>query len=504
MKTTNKKTKKCKKGINGGKVQTTGGKVQTTGGKVQTTGGKVLTSGGFGCLFKPALHCKHTLNYDKQDQKMVTKLMTAKNARDEYKQSTIFRSILEDIPNYQNYFLVDGFSICEPAKLTEEDLEDFDENCDALKKKKFTAANINQNLDKILALNMPNGGIDVDDYVFSITDLKNVKASYTELNNSLVDLLVNGIDPMNKLKLYHCDVKGSNILVQRSSITGLMTRLIDWGLSIYKKDAITSIPNKLDRRPFQFNVPFSVILFNKKFQEKYNRFLKKYGKKGQKVDYYEIREFVINYIFYWNKERGAGHLKTINSIVKHLSYNELYAIENKKVKDHVIEYEFTYYYIVEYISKILFKYTTEDNKLNLLEYFSTIFLKNIDVWGLTMLYMVFLDHIQELFENENDNNNHDQFIQKIKYIIIHFLFETPTEVININNLVSEMQSLNVLIARFGEPNSSNDNSVNYFASLKKLDTTHIKEIGGKIHSKTRTKTIKKRTSANGKKRSLKQ
>ena len=501
MKRTNKKTKRCK--IKGCKFD---------GGKFD--GGKVSTSGGFGCLFKPALECDKSdiIGINSLDKKMVTKLMTTRHANDEYKQITMFRSILDHIPNYQNYFLVDGFSKCKPAELTKEDLEDFDENCDALKKKKFTAANINQNLDKILALNMPDGGVDVDDYVLAITDPKETKTAYTELNNSLVDLLVNGIDPMNQANLYHCDVKGSNILVQdqkddlaRPNLVpkddlakpnlvpgSLVTRLIDWGLSIYKKDTSTNagIPDKLDRRPFQFNVPFSVILFNKKFQEKYDRFLKQHL---LTVDYYEIREFVINYIFYWNKERGAGHLKTINMIVKHLSYNELNAIESKKVKNHVIEYEFTYYYIVEYISKILFKYTS-NGKLNLLEYFNQIFLKNIDVWGLTMLYMVFLDHIQEVFKNNKMNSGHDQFIQKIKYIIIHFLFETPTEVININKLAAELQTLNGLIEQFNKPNAGNSEKVNYFASLKKIDTTDItsiKIIGGKIYKKTRT--IKKRT-----------
>jgi hypothetical protein len=501
MKRTNKKTKRCKKDI---------------------FGGKVSTSGGFGCLFKPALECDKSdiIGINSLDKKMVTKLMTTRHTNDEYKQITMFRSILDHIPNYQNYFLVDGFSKCKPAELTKEDLEDFDENCDALKKKKFTAANINQNLDKILALNMPDGGVDVDDYVLAITDPMETKTAYTELNNSLVDLLVNGIDPMNQANLYHCDVKGSNILVQDqkddlakpnlvpgrlvpgslvpgSLVPGsLVTRLIDWGLSIYKKDKSTNagIPDKLDRRPFQFNVPFSVILFNKKFQEKYDRFLKQHL---LKVDYYEIREFVINYIFYWNKERGAGHLKTINMIVKHLSYNELKAIESKKVKNHVIEYEFTYYYIVEYISKILFKYTS-NGKLNLLEYFNKIFLKNIDVWGLTMLYMVFLDHIQEVFKNNKMNSGHDQFIQKIKYIIIHFLFETPTEVININKLAAELQTLNGLIEQFNKPNAGNSEKVDYFASLKKIDTTDItsiKIIGGKIYKKRTVKkrTVKKRT-----------
>lgn len=75
-------------------------------------GGKALTSGGFGCLFKPALKCKNIHNSDITDKKMVTKLMTVSHAEDEYKQITAFKEILDHIPNYQNYFLVDGFSIC--------------------------------------------------------------------------------------------------------------------------------------------------------------------------------------------------------------------------------------------------------------------------------------------------------------------------------------------------------------------------------------------------------
>jgi serine/threonine protein kinase len=280
-------------------------KTKKTNNKV--SGGNALTSGGFGCFFKPALKCKNmNINYNPN---LVTKLMTKKHALDEFKQIQMFKSILEHIPNYQNYFLVDGFSKCEPSELTNDDLIDFDENCKALKKKNFTAKNINHNLNKILALNMPDGGIDVDDYIDSFKDKSGLAALYMNLNTSLVNLLVNGIDPMNKSQLYHCDVKGSNILVSLDNEK--KTRLIDWGLSVYRKDDNkTHIPDKLNRRPFQFNVPFSVILFNKKFIEKYNLFLKRH----KSVDFFAIREFVINYIFYWNKIRGAGHLKTINSI----------------------------------------------------------------------------------------------------------------------------------------------------------------------------------------------
>jgi hypothetical protein len=143
----------------------------------------------------------------------------------------------------------------------------------------------------------------------------------------------------------------------------------------------------------------------------------------------------------------------------------------------------------------------------LLEYFNQIFLKNIDVWGLTMLYMVFLDHIQQVFENkkekekekEKENTDYSQFIQKIKYIIIHFLFETPTEVININKLATELQSLNGIIAKFDKPGQPNT-SVNYFESLKKIDTSHIKEVGGSINKRIDNKRIDNKSI---KKRSLK-
>jgi hypothetical protein len=224
-------------------------------------------------------------------------------------------------------------------------------------------------------------------------------------------------------------------------------------------------------------VPFSVILFNKKFTEKYDSFLKRHNKT---VDYFAIREFVINYIFYWNKIRGAGHLKTINAIMKRLTYDELPAIENKKIKNHVIEYDFTYYYIVEYISQILLKYTV-NGKLNLLDYFNNVFLKNIDVWGLTMIYIIFLDHLYEIYDNDDQLNiYHMQFIDKIKYIIIHFLFENSVKVIDINNLVSELQTLNELIAKFNTTNKTNkDEKVNYILSLTKIAVDDIKEIGSK-------------------------
>ena len=40
------------------------------------------------------------------------------------------------------------------------------------------------------------------------------------------------------------------------------------------------------------------------------------------------------------------------------------------------------------------------------------------------------------------------FISKIKFIIIHYLFENPIKIINISSLIDELTSLNKLIENF--------------------------------------------------------
>lgn len=395
-------------------------------------GGDVIASGGFGCIFKPELKCTNGSGSSKINR--ISKLMINKNAIEEYNLIQKFKNILNIIPNYNNYFLLDNFTLCRPNKLTKNDLKKYNKKCKALKKKNITVKNINKSLDKILSLNMPDGGIDIE--VFIEMDNNFLKNKFIKLNNSLIDLLKNGIIPMNKLNVYHCDIKDSNVLVQTNNKT-LNTRLIDWGLSI-DYNSNQEFPRKLYRRPFQYNVPFSIILFNKEFIKRYSNFVSL----NPIPNYFQIREFVINYIFIWNNIRGPGHLDTINKIVKILTISKLSAIKNKKIKNHIIEYEFTYYYIVEYITKILNKYTN-NGKLELSSYFNTVFLKNIDIWGFTMIYISVVQNLYNTFENLNDFQL--QIIDKIKYIIIHFLYDNPIQPINIDSLVDELTNLNKVI-----------------------------------------------------------
>ena len=420
---------------------------------IKQKGGKVIASGGFGCVFDPALKCyTGVTNNDNRDNK-ISKLMTTKHAEDEFKQIQKYNNLLKIIPNYENYFLLSNFELCKPAKLTKEDLKGYQKKCKALKKKGINVKNINQSLDKIMSINMPNGGIDVEKFVEQYFV---ASSNIIRLNNSLIDLLVNGIIPMNKLNVYHCDIKDGNVLVDIRE-TGLQSRLIDWGLSFVIDKKTHGIPRKMYRRPFQFNVPFSSVLFNKDFLQLYNNFLEI----NPNPDYFQIREFVINYIFIWNDIRGPGHLSAINDIIKKLTIKDLTSIKNNKVKEHFIEYDFTYYYIVEYLSKILEKYTN-NGSLELMLYFENVFLKNIDIWGFTMIYIAMYEYLYKTFDALNEYQM--EFITKIKYIIIHFLYESPITPIDGSSLVAELTSLNKVIEKFDIDHSSK--KLEYFSTLE--------------------------------------
>jgi len=179
----------------------------------------------------------------------------------------------------------------------------------------------------------------------------------------LIDLLKNGIVPMNKLDVYHADVKESNILVGSDN----KARLIDWGLSA--KTNGDEIPNIFQRKPFQYNIPFSTILFNETFEYKHKEFVE--SSNGKTKSKAQIKSFVRSYIYNWNEERGEGHLKLILKLIK---------LVTKKAGMRVI---------IDYISEILINHNDKSNWIN--SYFKKVFLRNLDVWGLIMSYSPILE-----------------------------------------------------------------------------------------------------------------
>ena len=423
-------------------------------------GGRVIASGGFGCVFSPSLKCKGK----RREKNKISKVMTKKHAIAEYNEIINIRKKLNKIPNYSNFFLVDNFDICELEKIPSRDLENFKKKCSALPKDDIDKNSINNSLNKIMALNMPNGGIPVDDYIYDNGSFEKL----ISLNKSLINLLNNGIIPMNRHNIYHSDIKDSNILVKNNN-DKIETKLIDWGLSVeYIPNIEQKFPKPWRNRPLQFNIPFSVIIFTDTFVEKYT----KYINDGGKTTYESLKPFVIDYFYMWIKKRGAGHYKFINSIMFMLFSNELQNIE-QDVKIKMVETQYTIITIVNYIVDVLIHFTKfrKNGTLNLRYYLDNVFIKNIDIWGFIMSYYTII----ELLYNNYKNLNKQQMLifNHLKNIIINYCYKSSTRPININELSKDLQTLSFLLESEIKINNTSK------TTIKSMKTTRKKGITGR-------------------------
>ena len=390
-------------------------------------GGKILDAGGFGCVFKPALKCKGNNQINRQGK--ISKLMKTSDTDEEYYDIMRFLPIIKKIPHYNNYFVIDNIIKCEPDNLTKDDLDNFSK-CTSFRNYNITDKNINSHLNQFSMLTEPDGGLKLDEYI---------KLNYTQtnkiilVNNSLIELLINGIIPMNKLKIYHFDIKGSNILIDDHSLDKIYARLIDWGLAHYLINNTEQTMEEISHRPYQFNLPYSVIIFNKKFNLEYYMFLS-----TTSAIYENIYKFMLNYITELEKTSKGAHIRG--------------TIKDFKL---IFNGKFTLSIIAKYITDILFKYT-KNNKLHLSKYLP-IFLHNVDIWGLSISYL----SISEIISKKHTLNDYElQIIQHINKLFT-LVIESNTIPINVSKLVTILKSMNTV---FDKPLNSENNKQNLYMS----------------------------------------
>jgi len=441
-----------------------------------TKGGKVIASGGFGCVFNPALRCS---GETKRETGKITKLMTEKHATSEYEEIVGIKEKLETIPDYQDYFLLNNITICKPDVLTSEDLHSFNKKCGALQKDDITGKNINTKLDELMMINMPNGGTPVDDYLYENGSFK--KMYYVHLK--LVQLLKKGIVNMNKKNIYHADIKDSNVLLDENS--ELKARLIDWGLSTqYIPFQNNPFPKTWRNRPFQFNVPFSVILFSDSFVEKYTQYIKD----GGKIEESELKPFAIDYIHSWMKERGSGHYKFINEIMYTLFSNKLNEIKKKDLPT-VIETQITMDFIVNYITDVLLHFTNfkKDGSLNLREYLDTVFIKIVDVWGFISIYFPMIELLSNNYKTLTELEL--KIFDKLQFIFVEYLYNPRHVPIHMNELYTDFEDLGKLM--YHTINDKNGPKTTEKTTPNKKTSVSLKLANGiKSKTKKRKTTIK--------------
>lgn len=413
-------------------------------------GGAAIAAGGFGCVFKPALKCKN----EPFRQDGVSKVLTTKYANAEMNEIYKIKSIIKKIPNYNDYFIGLDATMCELDKLTPHDMVNLDTKCENLTKKNIFASTINYELDKVKSINLPYGGLEMLTF---LNEKKLTPETFIKTNNALIKLLKNGVDPMNKLKLFHNDLKASNILIDND----FNARIIDWGLSGIQKS--NEIPNIIRTRPFMFNMPYSICLFNSEFkpflEETIHSLLMQLNIQSPvslKEIKQEIKMFMIKWLYEFMSENGQGHYNYISSYVKKLLFIDVSDFPNKVVLadvdsiyyDNIVSLEFVNHYIVDSLTDIVIEYTGLDGIFNEKEYFNNVFKHNADIWGFLTCYTD--DFIRALLDDKTNEllvEDATELFYAIKNIAHKYMFNAKqsTRPIDLDVLERDLFALNYIV-----------------------------------------------------------
>lgn len=186
------------------------------------SGGEVIGVGSYGCVFSPPLPCK---GEERLSSEFVSKLMETKSAEEEMDEINKIKKIVDKIPNNSKYFAISDTRICSLGGLTESDIKG--KYCNIIRLK-LLIRDVDKGYDlddEVKLLQQKNAGISFGDYIAegNIKNIQQMKRLFDNMN----DLLMKGIIPMNKLGLYHEDIKSDNVMVKDDQ-----PRLIDWGLAV--------------------------------------------------------------------------------------------------------------------------------------------------------------------------------------------------------------------------------------------------------------------------------
>ncbi len=374
-------------------------------------GGEMINSGGFGCVFKPALRCKGS---NSRKANYISKLGTKKNMTEEFNNFELLKKILSRVPKVQKYFIL-NVSKCQPNSLTKSDMINL-ENCSILERYNANNSNVNNYLKELEILNIPYGGKDL----WSLADNNNLP-NYPIILQKLVNLLKNAILPMNKLNIYHLDIKANNILYNK--ITSPL-KIIDYGLLGISENK--KVPEIILDRVIQFNTPFSCLLFNSLFVNDLLERLKIQNIK-KNSNYSEIVNIVKkSYTDFLYKNNRFGHEGFLANVI-------LPNINLSLVMEDIPE--LTFYSVVStYISKILLTYLDFTlYKFNEKLFFNEVYSKNVDIYGWIMCFCIYFK--DKKFEIKSIDSKLQSKVSKViyKYCISPEYSEKPipyTEVIN--------------------------------------------------------------------------
>lgn len=246
----------------------------------------ICTTGGQGCVFYPELECTDPkLNHEKPNQ-YISKLQNTTNTRFEYSIISYLKKIIPQyVPDYAKYVVLDDITVCIP-KLTKTEIQascpkcviPYENNADvsimnipykglALNKAILSTSLVPElwnakhytNISRIYAKAVQyyrSSPLPVDKLEETLTNPEyfgyiTIEYSFKTINNRLIRLYKNVIQVINKIGIYHSDIKASNILINIPSnptkyqFHQAHMYLIDWGIANLSTNNVINMNRQL-------------------------------------------------------------------------------------------------------------------------------------------------------------------------------------------------------------------------------------------------------------------
>jgi len=344
-------------------------------------GGRAIDSGGYGCIFSPPIesyNCIGNTSKTSANKKYISKLMLKSDAEEEYRNSKRINDVIRrGDRSVLNYVLTDETTLCEVRKINKVDLDGFSTHCKRLNEKGFNFSQgqlsdiTPDKLRKLRTINTPYGGKNL----YAIFNFLRTSQS-TELQLDFCidyalkvkELYQRGIYKLYDLspKIIHGDIKEENLICEFTDTPVISMgniKIIDWGLSYFYDSEKSNNPDinlksamyQISRRPYQFNLPFIVLLYSSHFQDEYTqRVLNVLNSPRQstKISQWQLIEqfcnsYFNNQFFYESKNGERKYIlddfnKSIFIVIKRIFPNMVMSLED---------------YVRKYLATALHKYT---------------------------------------------------------------------------------------------------------------------------------------------------